>query len=419
MNKVIGNIASVPNPKSDWGQNDERKADYIKNKPDLTVFANALKGTASGEAIGITDISPIEHNMAVSVSTKNIIKFPYYTPSGTVFNGITYTVNDDGSVTVNGTTTSGTSMYYITEWTNNAWLNDWFEDGKTYVIGGNITTPKVEVILQCKRLSNNKDVYYYGNGKPFTIDKNTYKYCFLRIQVEPNTTVDNVTIYPIINKGTVVLPYAPYIEDISTVKLYKGGKSLISPYTLYGGLKGYKEGIDEATGRKYIRFVDDKLKQFNWNFKENTQYTVSAWVKTTILESANNQNSHILYFWYTDGTTSIASVARDKDWSFVSKTSSAGKTIQSIGMYTYNYVNYVYVDVDTFMLEESPTPTGYEPYIELTMYDVSTDGTVEGVKSLYPSTTLYTDTSGAVIDCTYNRDINKAFAELQAMILEG
>ena len=34
-NKVIGNIVGVPNPKSDWNQTDETKADYIRNKPDV------------------------------------------------------------------------------------------------------------------------------------------------------------------------------------------------------------------------------------------------------------------------------------------------------------------------------------------------------------------------------------------------
>jgi hypothetical protein len=35
MDKVIGNIVGVPNPKSDWNQTDETKADFIKNKPDI------------------------------------------------------------------------------------------------------------------------------------------------------------------------------------------------------------------------------------------------------------------------------------------------------------------------------------------------------------------------------------------------
>ena len=71
---------------------------------------------------------------------------------------------------------------------------------------------------------------------------------------------------------------------------------------------------------------------------------------------------------------------------------------------------------DSIQIEEG-TLTDYEPGIEPTVYDVKADGTVEGVTSLYPNTTLYTDTSGAVIDCTYNRDINKAFAELQNALI--
>ena len=119
--KIIGDIAGVPNPKSDWLQNDERKADYIKNKPDLSAYANALKGNASGDVVGIKDISPIEHNLSVKLSSdtvtdlstvtlmamgKNILPYPYYSKMQTM-NGVTFTVNDDGSVTANGLSCAG------------------------------------------------------------------------------------------------------------------------------------------------------------------------------------------------------------------------------------------------------------------------------------------------------------------------
>lgn len=35
MAKIIGNTTATPNPQPNWGQTDERKADYIKNKPYL------------------------------------------------------------------------------------------------------------------------------------------------------------------------------------------------------------------------------------------------------------------------------------------------------------------------------------------------------------------------------------------------
>lgn len=85
-------------------------------------------------------------------------------------------------------------------------------------------------------------------------------------------------------------------------------------------------------------------------------------------------------------------------------------------------------------LEYGNVATSYTPYIsDLTSiivtrygtvetdspqtYTPAADGTVSGVKSLYPTTTLMTDTVGAIIEAEYNRDINKAFAELQQAIL--
>lgn len=59
----------------------------------------------------------------------------------------------------------------------------------------------------------------------------------------------------------------------------------------------------------------------------------------------------------------------------------------------------------------------YESYIQPTEYTPDADGVVSGVTSLYPSTTLMTDTDGALIGVTYNRDINKAFEELKNAIL--
>ena len=41
MDKVIGNTTSTPNPRPDWEQGDQTKADYIQNKP--TIVLQTLK----------------------------------------------------------------------------------------------------------------------------------------------------------------------------------------------------------------------------------------------------------------------------------------------------------------------------------------------------------------------------------------
>jgi hypothetical protein len=77
----------------------------------------------------------------------------------------------------------------------------------------------------------------------------------------------------------------------------------------------------------------------------------------------------------------------------------------------------VTIDEVLYPQVEYGSRTEYEPYIEPTVYDVPTDGVVEGVTSLYPSTTLYTDTNGAVIDCTYYQDGKKVKENLTDIIL--
>jgi hypothetical protein len=51
--------------------------------------------------------------------------------------------------------------------------------------------------------------------------------------------------------------------------------------------------------------------------------------------------------------------------------------------------------------------TDYEPYKEPIEYSQSED-----IKPIYPTTTIMTDTAGAVLTVEYNKDINAAFAEL-------
>ena len=50
MAKIIGNTTATPNPRPDWNQTDETKADYIKNKPDITGEINSHNIDADAHA---------------------------------------------------------------------------------------------------------------------------------------------------------------------------------------------------------------------------------------------------------------------------------------------------------------------------------------------------------------------------------
>ena len=87
------------------------------------------------------------------------------------------------------------------------------------------------------------------------------------------------------------------------------------------------------------------------------------------------------------------------------------------------YVGYMfekagdYVTIENLQVEIGDKVTGWEDYKESVTYTPNTDGTVEGVTSLSPVTTLMTDTAGAIIEAEYNKDTNKVIESLVNAII--
>lgn len=339
--------------------------------------------TVSGEAIGITDISPVEHNMGVSVRGKNLIPYPYFDKTKTV-GGITYTDNGDGSITINGTAGSTSSVFYLTSSHSTADIGNLFEDGKTYRIE---SSDAATFVLMCKNLADGKDKYYY-DGNTFTVDKSTYRYLHLRLQVT-NKTVDNAIVYPMIEEGTTSTSYAPYIEDISTVKLCKQGKNLVS-----NDVYDINNWVNPS-GNAY---------RYYFNLPVGT-YTVSAEKKETVAYFYLQETTDD---WVTAKSTYIITDNANNRITF---------TVEKGKQYAFYTQKQYFALIYNLQIEVGSSYTQYEPYIEPTIYDVSSSGIVEGVTSLYPNTTLYTDTSGVVIDCTYYQDGRKVKENLTDMIL--
>ena len=81
------------------------------------------------------------------------------------------------------------------------------------------------------------------------------------------------------------------------------------------------------------------------------------------------------------------------------------------------------IKVENFMLAVGTTEgvaTEYEPYSkDSAEYTPNEDGTVEGVTSISPNMTLVPNTGVMIAECEYNRDINKAFAKLEQLLLNN
>lgn len=83
-------------------------------------FANAVKGTASGRSVFVNDVSPIEHEISVKLTSdtftdfsnvtvkkhgKNFLEHRFKQGVTETYNGVTITGNNDGSISLNGTAT--------------------------------------------------------------------------------------------------------------------------------------------------------------------------------------------------------------------------------------------------------------------------------------------------------------------------
>ena len=193
MSKIIGNPTVTPPPKPDWNQTDFSKGDYIKNKPNV---ANALQVTERGNPLNLTDISPIKHDIKVSLKSKNKI------PTSAL----------DYKNWINMPQGSNNYHFYPIE----------LEVGKTYCFSGrsNSTTGEYGYFYLIKSnddFATNTNVIQlfrnqtYNNGKTFVAEEG-YKYglyCYAAY------TYLSQYYDLMIEEGTSITTYTPYVDDLS------------------------------------------------------------------------------------------------------------------------------------------------------------------------------------------------------------
>lgn len=142
--------------------------------------------TAGGENIADGVQTPVKKITGKTVKTTNLMPYPYYNPSPTVKNGITFTVNEDYSVTANGTATADAN--YILVINSNPILLD--NSKAVYVKrcpSGWRMIRHIEIYIQDTSFS---ETYIdRGDGMTFT-PKNTEFYVY--ITISNGVTINNL-----------------------------------------------------------------------------------------------------------------------------------------------------------------------------------------------------------------------------------
>lgn len=209
------NIDQKYNPTSPNAQSGVAVASVIDG------VANAIKNTASGNPIVIDDASPITHNLDIKTSanetvyvrSKNLIPFDnksynngkYVAGQTYTINGVSFTVNDDGSVYAVGTAINST----------------------VFVLSNSITLGTNPYTLTLSGCPNNIKNYYlalvidktsattyydYGNGT--TIENIVVENDRVSFVITSGATID-ATIYPMLEFGNTANEFVAPTESYS------------------------------------------------------------------------------------------------------------------------------------------------------------------------------------------------------------
>ena len=149
----------------------------------------------------------------VTPQGKNLISYPYTSKEGTG-NGITWTVNDDGTITADGTATNN-SFFNLTNYIVGTW--DTLHAG-TYTIMDGVNLPIGGVTLQIESTSGTQ----YKN-KTFTIEQDVVYKIF--IYIPKGTVADNITFKPMLEVGSIAHMYEPTTESNISLKSAIDGKA--------------------------------------------------------------------------------------------------------------------------------------------------------------------------------------------------
>ena len=352
----------------------------------LNTFANAFKGNKSGEVVRIDDVASNGHNIKVTVDTngKNLLN-----PNATLetigsYLGVKLSKNQYPctlSITLKDGATIPSNVYFgfvyykvntsnpVATWllTNTGVQNSWAS-----VIRGDAPLESIDTF----------------GVVAFPATQETWKAIFQAFDVQ-------------LEKGTSATDYTPYVDPTS-VKVGRYGTNFadINTWAEQIVAKNPTCKIVDFDGRRCLKLV---------NAVNTTTFNLPTYCYGIKFKAYNvgGYNQSFMQFFRED----------INDWGYISAATgewlsrkvyytAPSQKMTKIAFYCSNTeANPIYLDLDSFMAEQSYVETDYEPYKGET-YTPNADGTVVGVTSLHPVTTLITDTNNTTIECEYNRDTN-------------
>lgn len=198
------------------------KADKIKTNPHGGIYGYPLivtdhlagEGPISlkvyGASDGVGDLVTSgdytgKYAIPITIRGKNLFSTKSITQATTTINGITWTINDDGSITANGTATANSHYNAVKQADAILFPAGDYSFSTTYEHYNQIQFKIITYVDGAATILTQT----LGKDSPvFTLADDTYL-CF-QCTIGSGKTLDNVTIYPRIEYGKVLTEYEPY-----------------------------------------------------------------------------------------------------------------------------------------------------------------------------------------------------------------
>lgn len=243
IGKAIANVSDTPVKKTFVGDSTHTYSLSINVGKGTSVSDLAIKpileiGTIAHayEPISESNVNlKKEIDKTSTLQGQNLIPYPYDGTEGNT-NGITWTVNDDGSVTANGTASKEAPYSLIYPYNLSTMKS--LQLGNTYIISDGLTDEQHTNVgyMQLVRYDkNNPTNWKYGvssmkGTEIYTAnDENTLQYG-IRLIIRNGATANNITFKPMLEVGTMSHEYQP--TTISNPTLKKEIGSALQPESI-------------------------------------------------------------------------------------------------------------------------------------------------------------------------------------------
>ena len=284
--------------------------------------------------------------------------------------GVTHIYNKDGTFIVNGTATANSdSLMSSTSISEGIYRT--FPAG-TYTVSGGTAEVQLYAVKTSGEVIANTSSTTFSKSFTLTVETNL----FIRTRVNAGVTVNNATVYCMVESGSTTTDFEPYcggqapnpdypqnIEVVTGDNVIKHvGKNLLNIYTIVkgrldNGVIGYVSDTSELTKNEN-----------NFSFTTTTGYrgVTSDYIKI------NNENIFVFSSTTSNNNYNISVACYDQNKNYLRQATINALTNNSRSIEILDDTKYIRIyfylsnagsiTIDKPQLEEGSTATSYEPY---------------------------------------------------------